>query len=77
MGSILISFLYMLLNVAIVIFIAYAILFVLKWVGWAPDANVLKWGQIIVGLICLIIVVVWLVSVLGGVGTAPRPFWRW
>jgi hypothetical protein len=37
--------------------------------GWSIDANVYKFGKIIVGLLCLIAIVVWIASVLGlGVG---------
>ena len=65
--SILISFLNLLLYIAIIIFIAWVIVWVLTtFIGIAIDGNVLKWGKIIVGLLCLIAVVIWLSSVLGG-----------
>ena len=64
--SILISFLYLLLYIAIVIFIAFCIVWLITgFMGWAIDPNIYKWGQIIVGLICLIAVAVWLGGVLG------------
>ena len=74
--SILISFLYLLLYIAIVLLIAYAILWVItSFMGWSVDPNVLKWGQIVVGLICLIAVVVWLAGVLGaGPGLPYFPY---
>jgi hypothetical protein len=65
--AILISFLNLLLYLAIILFVAYVILWVVRdWFGIAIEANVLKFAKIIVGLICLIAVVIWLASVLGG-----------
>lgn len=65
--AILISFLNLLLYIAIVIFIAVAIVWVIRgFMGWTIDPMVYKWGQIIVGLICLIAIVVWLAGLLGG-----------
>ena len=73
--SILISFLYLLLYIAIVIFIALAIVWLItSFMGWSIDANVLKWGKVIVGLLCLIAVVIWLTGVLGGGGGFPHLF---
>ena len=72
--SILISFLNLLLYIAIILLIAYLILWVVQgWFGIAIDGNVLKFGKIVVGLICLIAIVVWLASVLGG-ATFPHIF---
>jgi lysylphosphatidylglycerol synthetase-like protein (DUF2156 family) len=65
--GILISFLNLLLYIAIILFVAYVVLWVVRdWFGVSIDANVLKFAQIIVGLICLIAVVVWLAGVLTG-----------
>ena len=65
--SILISFLNLLLYIAIILLVAYIILWVVQgWFGIAIDANVLKFAKIVVGLICLIAIVIWLASVLGG-----------
>lgn len=64
-GGVLLGFLNVLLTCAIVIFIAFVILWVLKWMGVSPDGDVLKWGKIVVGLICLIVVLGWLLSLLG------------
>jgi hypothetical protein len=65
--AILISFLNLMLYIAIIIFVAFVILWVLtSFMGIAIDANVLKWGKVIVGLLCLIAVVVWLAGVIGG-----------
>ena len=75
--AILISFLNLMLYIAIIILIAYVILWVIQgFMGWAIDANVLKFGKIIVGLLCLIAVVVWLAGVLGGGPGLPH-FWSY
>ena len=73
--NILISFLNLLLYIAIILFVAYVILWILRdWFKITLDANVLKFGQIIVGLICLIAIVVWLTGVLGAGPGLPH-FW--
>ena len=75
--GILVSFLYLLLYLAIIIFVAFAIRWlIVSFLGIAIDPNIDKWGRIIVGLLCLIAVVVWLVDVLGGggVGLPHFPF---
>jgi hypothetical protein len=75
--AILISFLNLLLYIAIIVFVAYVILWIATdWFKITIDGNVLKFGQIIVGLICLIAVVVWLSGVLGG-GPGLPTFWRY
>ena len=71
----LVSFLNLLLYLAIVLFISYVLLWVVRdWFGWSIDPNVLKFAQIIVGLICLIAIVLWLSGVLGG-GPGLPSFW--
>jgi len=73
--AILISFLNLLLYIAIILLVAYIILWVVQgWFGIAIDANVLKFAKIVVGLICLIAIVVWLAGVLGGGPGLPH-FW--
>jgi hypothetical protein len=73
--GILISFLNLLLYLAIVLLIAYVILWVVRdWFGIAIDGNVLKFAKIVVGLICLIAIVVWLSGVLGGGYALPHLF---
>jgi hypothetical protein len=73
--SILISFLNLLLYIAIIIFVAFCIVWVItSFMGWSIDANVYKWGQIIVGLLCLIAVVTWLAGLMGLGGGLPH-FW--
>jgi uncharacterized membrane protein (DUF485 family) len=75
--AILISFLNLLLYIAIVVLIA----FVIRWVitsllGWSLDANIEKWGRVIVVLICVIAIVIWLSGVLGG-GVGLPHFFRY
>lgn len=73
--AVLVSFLNLLLYIAIILFIAYVILWVVRdWFAIAIDANVLKFGKIIVALICLIVIVVWLAGVLGGGVGLPHFF---
>ena len=73
--SILISFLNLLLYIAIIIFVAFCIVWLItSFMGWSIDANVYKWGQVIVGLLCLIAVMTWLAGVLGLGGGLPH-FW--
>jgi hypothetical protein len=77
-GAVLLGFLNVALTCAIIIFIALVIVWVLRWMGVAIDGLVYKWGQIIVGLLCLIVIVGWLLSLLGGgVGYAPHFLGRW
>jgi hypothetical protein len=74
--NVLVSFLNLLLYIAIIIFIAFVILWVVRdWFSIAIDGNVLKFGKIIVALICLIAIVIWLTGVLGG-GIGLPHFWR-
>ena len=68
MEGIVISFVYLLLHLAVIVFVA----FVLQWLvtsdqvmGLKLDPNILKWGRIIVILLCVIAVMLWLGSVLG------------
>jgi hypothetical protein len=73
--GILISFLNLMLYLAIIILIAYVIVWVIQgFMGWTIDANVMKFGKIVVALLCLIAIVVWLSGVLGG-GVGLPHFW--
>ena len=77
-ANVLLGFLNVALTCAIIIFIALVIVWVLRWMGVAIDGMVYKWGQIIVGLLCLIVIVGWLLSLLGGGGGyAPHFLGRW
>ena len=73
--SILISFLNLLLYIAIIILIAFGIRWLLVgFMGVTLDANVEKWARVVVGLLCVIAVVVWIAGVIGG-GPGLPLFW--
>jgi hypothetical protein len=75
--AILISFLDLLLYLAIIILVAYAIRWVITgFLGWPIEGNVMKWATIVVGLLCIIAIVVWLASVVGGGPGLPH-FWAY
>ena len=75
LGGVLVSFLEVLLTVALIIFIAFCIRWAaLVFIG-GLDPNVEYWGRVIVGLFCLIVVVSWLLSLFGLV-TYPFPTFR-
>jgi hypothetical protein len=65
MGAIIIGFLYALLYCAIVILIAFLFVWGMRFIGVSIDGQVYKWGQVVVGLICVIILVSWLLGALG------------
>lgn len=72
MAPILVSFLYLCLHIAIIIFVAFVIVWLLQTVfGIALGGNVYKWGKIIVALLVVIAVVSWALSVLGGTVYPP------
>lgn len=56
---------------AIIIFIAWCIVWLASWMGVAIDGQVLRWGKIIVGLLCIIVVATFLFSLLGGAVYQP------
>ena len=71
--GLLISFAYLLLYIAVICFVAYVLLWVIRdWFGIAVEGNVLKFAKIIVGLIILIAILVWLSGVIGGPGFSFR-----
>jgi sugar phosphate permease len=64
--NLLISFLFLVLYIAIILFIAYVILYIVRdWFQIAIDPMVMKFGKIIVALICLIAIVIWIAGALG------------
>ena len=76
MEGILVSLLYLILHIAVIIFIAFVIVWVFKIVGIGIDPDVYKWGKIIVMLLIVIAVVVWVFSLLGygpGLLYGPTP----
>lgn len=75
MAGIVIGFFEMALYCAIVIFIAYLFVWGLQFfLGIGIDGNVLKWGKVIVGLLCFLAFLTWLFSVLGLGGGFPHFF---
>lgn len=68
MGGILLSFLHLILYCACVIFVAVAIVWAWRFFIGPIDGEVYKWGRIIVGLLCLIAIVAWLLSLMGLAG---------
>jgi hypothetical protein len=63
--SLIISFLYLLLHIAVILLIAACIIWLLRWLGIGIDPFVYKIGQAIVALLIIIAVVVWLSGALG------------
>lgn len=73
--GLLVSALVMLLNIAIILLVAYVLLWVIKdWFGVTVDAMVLKFAQVVVALLCLIVFVIWLSGVLGYSAGYRLPF---
>ena len=64
-GSILIGLLYVFLYCAVIILVAFAIRWAIVTFAGNIDANIDKWGRIVVGLLCVIVIVSWLLSLLG------------
>jgi hypothetical protein len=65
-SALLLGFLNVCLTIAVIILIVFVILWVLQSLfGITLDANIIKWGRIVVALICLIVIVSWLLSLLG------------
>jgi multidrug resistance efflux pump len=74
--GLLISFVSLLLYIAVIILIAFAIVWLIRgFMEWTIDANVYKWGKIVVGLLCILATLFWLSGVLGMGGGLPL-FWR-
>lgn len=77
-GVVLLGFLNVCLYCAVIILVAFVIVWVLGAVfGITIDGNVLKWGRIVVALLCLIVIVGWLLSLLGVGSYSPHFLWRW
>jgi hypothetical protein len=75
LGAVLVSFLEVLLVIALIILIAYCILWAAKVFIGGLDPNVEYWGRVVVGLLCLIVLVTWLLSLFGLV-SYPFPTFR-
>jgi hypothetical protein len=75
MGGLLVSFLEMLLYCACIILVAAAIAWAWRTFIGPIDALVYKWGSIVVGLLCIIAFVIWILSALGMAGAGVyHPF---
>jgi hypothetical protein len=61
----LISFLYLLLHIAVILLIAAVIVWLLRWLGIGIDPWVFKIGQVIVVLLIAIAVALWVSGALG------------
>lgn len=75
LGAVLVSFLEVLLTVALIILIAYCILWAARVFIGGLDPQVEYWGRVVVGLVCLIVVVSWLLSLFGLINY-PFPTFR-
>jgi hypothetical protein len=75
LGGVLVSFLEVLLTVALIILIAFCIRWACQIFIGGLDPQVEYWGRIVVGLLCLIVVVTWLLSLFGLV-VYPFPTFR-
>lgn len=75
-AGVFLSLLAALLECAVVVLVAFVILWVLRLCGFEPDGSVVKWGRVVVALICLIIIIAWLFAVVSGTAVVPRIFWR-
>lgn len=74
LGTIIIGFLTALLYCAIIILVAFAFVWALRFLGVEIDGNVYKWGKVVVGLLCIIVMLTWLLSALGLAGGSSRYF---
>ena len=75
--GIVISFFEMLLFCVFVVFVAFLIVWgFTRILGEQIDANVYKWGKVLVGLICFIAFLVWIGGVLGMGVSFPHYFPR-
>ncbi len=69
-GSLIIGFLTALLYCAVIILIAFAFVWGMRVIGVSIDGEVFKWGKIVVGLICIIVMLSWLLGALGLAGSS-------
>lgn len=77
LGSLVIGFLTAVLFCAVVILIAFIIVWVLQAVfGVTIEGNVFRWGKVVVALICVIVLLTWLFAALGGVAMPTFPRFR-
>jgi len=72
--EILIGLANLVLYCAIVVFVAFTLVWILSLVGYPPSADMMKVGKIIVLLLCLIAALIWLAGLLGIGGGLPHYF---
>jgi hypothetical protein len=70
--GLLLAFLYLGLHIAIIIIVAFGIVWLAKLFGFAIDPDVYKWGKIIVLILIAIAVVIFLFDILGSVSLSSR-----
>jgi hypothetical protein len=79
-SALLLGFLNVCLYCAIVVLIAFVIVWVVTNVfGYTLSPDVMKWGRIVVALLCIIVIVGWLLSLMGvssGYYQSPHFFGR-
>lgn len=69
MSGILLGFIWALIYCAGIILIAFAFVWGFTTVFEKPiDGQVMKWGRILVGLLCFAVLLAWLISALGVAG---------
>ena len=74
--ALLISFANLLLYIAVIILIAVVIVWLVQgFMQWTIPPDVMKWGKVVVALLCFIAILMWLSGVLGG-GIGLPLFWR-
>jgi hypothetical protein len=73
--ALLISFVNLLLYLAVIILVAVVIVWLVQgFMGWTIDPDVMKWGKVVVALLCFIAILMWISGAMGGVGLPL--FWR-
>jgi hypothetical protein len=65
MSGLVASFFDVLIYCVIVVLVAVTIVWVLGIAGYPPSPDMLKYGKLLVLLLCLAVIVLWLVALLG------------
>ena len=61
---------------ALVILVAFTLVWILGIAGYPPSDEMMKWGRILVALLCLAVVVLWLLTLIGVAPYAGPHFLR-
>lgn len=73
--GLIISFAYLLLNIAGILFVAFVLVWLFKWfTNKEIDPDVYKWGKAIVALLIIIAILLWFAGVIGNFQLLPM--WR-